>query len=96
MVIGENMKKALISPNEAPIQHIVSWTLTPIKAVYESYPNSCRVAEVVAQPFEVAEPLFWVDCGDDVVADRFYYNTVTNTINPVEDAPPPEPSDLGN
>ena len=27
-----------------------------------------RVAEVCTQSFEVAQPLFWVDCADDVVA----------------------------
>jgi hypothetical protein len=86
------MKKALISPNEAPIKHIVSWTTQiPPSAVYEDYPNSCRVAEVAAAPFEVAPPFFWVDCADDVVADQFYFNTSNQIINPVVNAPAPEP-----
>ena len=85
------MKKALISPNESPIKHIASWTPDPIKPIYEDYSNSCRVAEVVDQAFEVAEPLFWVDCSDNVIADRFYFDTAVKEIKPVEDAPMPEP-----
>jgi hypothetical protein len=55
------MKKALISPNEQ---------------VY-SYDNTLlgeRVAEVRDTSFEVAGPLFWVDCPDDVVADQYYWS----------------------
>jgi hypothetical protein len=81
------MKKALISPNESPIKHIVAWV--DKKAIYEDYPNSCRVAEVENNSFDVAPPLFWVDCADNVVADQFYYDTQTQTINPVVNAPYP-------
>lgn len=83
------MKKALISPNEAPISHITSWDKnTPI---YSDYPNSCRVAEVCDSEFEVAPPMFWVDCADDVVADHFYFDTVSNEIFPIINEPQPEP-----
>lgn len=85
--------KALISPNEAPISYISSWTgvapnYTP---VYTAYPNSCRVAEVLPdnQTFPVAEPMFWTTCANDVVADEFYYDTATNNINPIINAPIP-------
>ena len=47
-----------------------------------------RVAEVADSPFPVGEPLFWVDCADDVVADQFWYDPATQTILPV---PVPEP-----
>jgi hypothetical protein len=49
-----------------------------------------RVAEVEPddKTFEVAQPLFWVDCGDEVVADQFWYDPETQTIKP---APQPEP-----
>lgn len=92
------MKKALISPNESPIQHIVSWELNPNPApikpqkyipVYEAYPNSCRVAEISDSEFEVAPPLFWVDCADDIVAQDVYFDTETLTINPIVNAPFP-------
>jgi len=92
------MKKALISPNESPVQHIVSWELNPNPTiqnptkyipVWENYPNSCRVAEVEDNSFEVAPPLFWVDCADDVVADQFYYDTQALLIIPVINVPFP-------
>lgn len=86
------MKKALISPNETPIKHIIAWTeKEPYQPIYANYPNSCRVAEVLDNEFEIAPPLFWADCADDVVADQFYYDTANQTINPIVNAPMPEP-----
>jgi hypothetical protein len=43
-----------------------------------------RVAQVVDQyeTFEVGQPLFWVECSDNVVADQFWYNPKTQTIEP--------------
>jgi len=32
-----------------------------------------RVAQVDEEGFEVAQPLFWVDCPDDCVQDKWYY-----------------------
>jgi len=52
-----------------------------------------RVAEVVdeGQTFEVALPLFWTPCADNVVADQFWYDPSDELIKPfpieVEDAP---------
>ena len=86
------MKNALISPNESPIQYISGWTTdTPPEPIYTSIKNSCRVAEVESQPFEVALPLFWTPCEDDVVADQWYYNTGDKEIYPMpEPAPYPD------
>jgi hypothetical protein len=87
------MKKALISPSESPVKHIIGWTLTvPYKPIYENYPNSCRVAEVCNSEFEIALPLFWVDCDNNVVADQFYYDTEAQTINLIVNEPMPEPT----
>lgn len=84
------MKKALISPNDSPVQYISGWANTNIKhPIYSNYPNSCRVAEVSDSEFEVAPPLFWVDCADDVIADQFYYDTVAQTIKPIVNEPQP-------
>jgi hypothetical protein len=89
------MKKALISPNESPIQYISGWTETiPKQPIYSVYANSCRVAEVCDAEFEIAPPLFWVDCADDVVSDdvvsdEFYYDTIANEILPIVNAPMP-------
>jgi hypothetical protein len=48
-----------------------------------------RVAEVCAVVFQVAPPLFWVNCADDVVADEYWYDPTNQTIRPI---PQPEPS----
>lgn len=34
----------------------------------------CRVVEVCDADFEVASPLFWVDCPDDLDITKVYYN----------------------
>jgi hypothetical protein len=84
------MKKAIISPNESPIQYVSGWTeANPKTPIYSTYANSCRVAEVCDTEFEIAPPLFWVDCDDDVVSDEFYYDTIANEILPIVNAPMP-------
>jgi hypothetical protein len=50
-----------------------------------------RVAEVAQQSFEVAPPLFWVDCATNVVADQFWYDPSDQTIKPIPVPPEPEP-----
>lgn len=42
-----------------------------------------RVAEVMPSEFAVAEPLFWVDCPDEVVADMWIYLWQTGTFEQV-------------
>jgi hypothetical protein len=83
------MKNALIAPMQAPVEYISGWTTdTPPKPIYTSIENSCRVAEVEPQPFDVSPPLFWTPCADDVKADQFYYNTADEQIYPIPEAPP--------
>jgi hypothetical protein len=44
-----------------------------------------RVAQVVANnaTFPVAEPdLFWVNCANDVIQDKFWYDPSDQTIKP--------------
>ena len=82
------MKKALISSNESSIKYISGWTGS-IQPIFSNYPNSCRVAEICDAEFEVAPPLFWVDCADDIVADQFYYDTETKEILPIVNEPSP-------
>lgn len=42
-----------------------------------------RIAQVAEQAFLIAEPLFWVDCADDVVADQFWYDPAEQAIKEV-------------
>ena len=85
------MKNALISPNEAPQTYVSGYVpgTNPAEPVYTPIANSCRVAQVANQTFEVAEPLFWTPCADDVVADWYYYNTSDGQIYPKPAAPTP-------
>lgn len=39
-----------------------------------------RVAEVSQGTFEVAQPMFWVDCSDDVAADFWWYDPSDSQI----------------
>lgn len=61
--------------------------ISPLEVCKAGY----RVAEVCAQAFEVASPLFWVDCADDVVADKFWYDPATQSCQLI---PVPEPVDV--
>jgi len=81
---------ALITTKEEAKQ-IVSWVLVNgmYKPVVEPIPNSARVCEIAEVAFEVAPPLFWVACADDVVADQYWYNTVDTSINKINNAPKP-------
>lgn len=82
------MKNALISPNES-VSYISGWTdNTKPEPIYTTIPNANRIAEVSTTQFEVASPLFWVACADDVIADQFYYDSVSTTIIQI---PPPAP-----
>ena len=85
------MKKALIDTQTA-ITHIVGWTDEPDpKPIYETYPNSGRVCELVDVAFEVHPSLIWADCADDVVADQYWYDSSDATIKPIENVPAPDP-----
>jgi len=64
--------KALISPSEK--------VYLPDGSVGE------RVADVHVEGFSVAEPLYWLSCADDVVADQFYYNGTEILLVPQEQA----------
>jgi hypothetical protein len=83
------MKKALISPNESPIEYVSGWTQdNPPQPIYLYIENSCRIAQVSNKTFEVAPPLFWTDCEDDVIANQWYYNINDSEIYQIPLPPP--------
>lgn len=61
------MKNALISPNE--------------KIYFDNAEIGERIAQVEIETFEVALPLYWMPCEDNVIADR-YYLANDGTIQP--------------
>ena len=86
--------KALVSPQESGSAYYVDqWTL--VDGEYEGNPvyvfGGYRVCEIVADEdvFEVAKPLFWVDCPDNATVGRCYYENDEIVLSP-EDAPKPE------
>jgi hypothetical protein len=80
--------KALID-NRVSVFHITDWTGQPLEPVLQEYPNSARICQVSETEFPVAEPLFWVDCESFVIADQYWFDTTTDIISEVQNAPKP-------
>lgn len=86
--------KALIDPT-TPVMHIVSWEKPaqdkPYEPVFDMYPNSARVSQVEPddKTFDITPPLEWVSCSDDVQADVYWFDTVTQVFALIENAPRP-------
>lgn len=53
--------------------------ISPIETRETGY----RVAWTNDVEIDHAEPLFWVDCTDDVVQDQFWYDPSDQTIKPI-------------
>jgi hypothetical protein len=53
--------------------------ISPIEPRESGY----RVAQVSEQEFLVAEPLFWIECADHVIADQYWYDPADQAIMPV-------------
>lgn len=83
------MKKALISPNES-VSYISSWDVVGNKyfPVYTFLGE--RVAETAIQEFDVASPLFWIDCQDEFTAENSYFDAAAQILKMIPD-PAPQP-----
>jgi len=55
--------------------------ISPNEPVLTGY----RVAQVepAENIFPVADPLFWIDCADDVIADQFWYDPSDQQIKSI-------------
>ena len=86
------MKKALISPVEA-VNRVASWntSVDPCEPVIEAVQNGARIAQVSDSAFDVAPPLFWVDCEDAVADGDYCYDMAQGRIVEVVHAPHPNP-----
>jgi len=87
------MKKALVNPKQTA-SYISDWQYTSLTKmytpVYSVYENSQLIADVEDVEFEVAQPVYVLDCEDIVVAYRWYLDTSDNQIKEIVDALPPE------
>ena len=54
--------------------------ISPIEPRQSGY----RVAQISEEEFEVAPPLFWVDCADTDKADQCWYDPADQTIKPFD------------
>jgi hypothetical protein len=56
----------------------------------ESVRNGYRIAQVEPDDkiFAVADPLYWMDCNDDVIADQWYFDTTEEIIKEVSQLQP--------
>ena len=81
--------KALINPSEES-KYISSYN--EYEPVYTILGQT--VCEVTENQFEVASPLFWIDCNSDIQPYWYYYDITTKSILIKPDdakAPPPDP-----
>ena len=60
--------------------------VSPDEVVYVADVAKARVAQVCSHPFEVAAPLFWVECPEDCVADFWYFDPQTQSCNELPQA----------
>lgn len=88
--------QALIDPRSTPIYHAVGWNppvppFTEYSPVMEAYPNSARVCQVEPDEnvFPVADPLYWIACPDNAVADLWYCDMNNNVVAEIINAPKP-------
>lgn len=47
-----------------------------------------RLAWVEEKEYDVAEPMFWIDCADDIMPDQFYYDPADETIKVLTETNP--------
>jgi hypothetical protein len=63
--------------------------ICPNEPSYTGY----RVAQVepAENIFDVADPMYWMDCADGVVADQFWFDPTDNTIKALSSSTPTTP-----
>ena len=62
--------------------------ISPLELVTDINGNvGCRVAQIDELGFEVAEPLFWIGCDNNCVADQWYY--IEQQVLPLPQLPEP-------
>jgi hypothetical protein len=88
--------KALIDPNST-VERISAWTnpttdsdgFTHYTSTLEEITNGQIICEIKDTEFQVADPLFWVDCNSSVTAEDYYYDGSDSTIKLINNEPFP-------
>jgi hypothetical protein len=63
--------------------------ISPIEQVTDYLGNSgCRIVQVEQFAFPVADPLYWIDCPDDLIANEWYW--IENGLRLIPQPPPIE------
>jgi hypothetical protein len=89
--------KALIDP-QVSVTYTSSWVVDSAqecgyRRVNSTLSNSARVCDKKDSQYDVASPLFWVDCADDLDVTNSYYDTSDSTIKAIPNAPVPTPTE---
>jgi len=87
--------KALISPSQT-VEYISEYSDMGdgvYKQIFSNIPNGQRVADISENEFDVAEPLFWVDCDNSTLPTTHYYDSSDSTVKLISDLEPPYPSE---
>lgn len=61
-----------------PAKYISGWTSTGFP-IYTTISNGSFIVDVQAVTYPVGDPLFWVECADDVQPWTWYYDAVSQT-----------------
>jgi hypothetical protein len=74
---------ALVAPHET-VQYVSDWTNSG--AVISTI--GARVAQISDAIFEVAAPLFWVDCDNSITTQGYAYLLDTKAFVPIPESAP--------
>ena len=62
--------------------------ISPLELREEGY----RIAQVSEEVFDIAEPFYWTECPDEIIADIYYYRPDVNeyVLTPIPEVPESE------
>ena len=88
--------KALVNPQveaEKIVGYVWSSETKSYIAIYEPIPNSAILCDFTEVEFDVAPPLFWIDCEERLDPFFYYYDLISKTIKYIDHAEiPPMPA----
>jgi hypothetical protein len=49
----------------------------------ETIENGFKIVNVVVEPFQASEPMFWVEWNDNITSETHYYVPESQTVEPI-------------